>query len=72
MAKSSAASAASAACDHMHDWWFGTISNDWTSMAVIPESSHYGIDSNLCYSYPVRIDKNGEWSIVDGLDLNDF
>lgn len=40
-------------------------------MGVIPETSHYGIDAGICYSYPVNI-VNGEWKIVDGLDINDF
>ena len=40
-------------------------------MGVIPETSHYGIDTDLCYSYPCTC-YNGEWKIVDGLDINDF
>jgi len=71
MSKSSAASAASAACDHMHDWWFGTAPNDWTSMGVISDTSAYGIDTDLCFSYPVTIE-NGTWKIVEGLKLNQF
>jgi len=43
MKKSSAASAAAAACEHMHDWWNGNQRGGWVSMGVIPEKSHYGI-----------------------------
>jgi len=60
MKKSSAASAANAACDHMHDWWVGTQPGEWASMAVITEGSPYGISENLIYSFPVTA-KNGEW-----------
>lgn len=41
-------------------------------MAVITDKSPYGIDTDLCYSYPVNVDKNGEWHIVEGLELNNF
>ncbi|GFO07346.1 malate dehydrogenase [Plakobranchus ocellatus] len=67
---SSAMSAAKAACDHMHDWFFGTKGNDFVSMGVISDGS-YGIREGLMYSYPVRI-KNKTWSIVQGLDINQF
>ena len=67
MKKSSAASAAAAACEHCHDWWYGNQQGGIVSMAVIPEESHYGIDKDLCYSYPCNVDANGEWKIVDGL-----
>ena len=69
--KSSAASAAAAACEHMHDWWFGNQRGGLVSMGVIVEkATSYGVDTDLCYSYPVNIDKNGEWTIVDNLKLN--
>lgn len=72
MKKSSAASAAASACDHMHDWWFGTVKNKGiVSMGVIPDKNYYGIDQDLCYSYPCEC-YNGEWRIVEGLNINDF
>jgi len=52
MKKSSAASAAAAACEHMHDWWNGNQEGGYVSMGVIPEESHYGISTDVCYSYP--------------------
>jgi len=68
--KSSAASAASAALDHMRDWLYGTPADDWASMAVLSDGS-YGITEGLVYSFPVTI-QDGEWSIVQGLPVNDF
>ena len=41
-------------------------------MAVIPSEAHYGIDTNLCFSYPCNVGPDGEWKIVDGLDINKF
>ena len=67
---SSAASAASAALDHMHDWMLGTPAGDWVSMGI-PSDGSYGIPEGVIYSYPV-ICKGGEYSIVQGLDINDF
>jgi malate dehydrogenase len=67
---SSAASAAAAALDHMHDWMLGTPPDDWVSMAVASDGS-YGIPEGVIYSYPVTC-KNGEYSIVQGLSINDF
>jgi malate dehydrogenase len=67
---SSAASAASAAIDHMHDWVLGTADDDWTSMAVISDGS-YGIPENLMYSFPVTC-KDGDYAIVQGLDIDEF
>jgi malate/lactate dehydrogenase len=52
MKKSSAASAAAAACEHMHDWWNGNQRGGLVSMGVIPEESHYGIQTGICYSFP--------------------
>ena len=72
MKKSSAASAAAAAYEHCHDWWYGNQQGGIVSMGVIPEESHYGVDPNICYSYPCNIDHNGEWRIVDGLEINGF
>lgn len=66
---SSAASAASAAIDHMHDWAKGT-DGKLISMAV-PADGSYGIEEGIVYSYPVTC-QNGEYSIVQGLEINDF
>ena len=67
---SSAASAASAAIDHMHDWALGTPADDWVSMAV-PADGSYGIEPGIIYSYPVRC-ANGQYEIVQGLEIDDF
>lgn len=65
---SSAASAANAAIDHMRDWALG--SNGVVSMGVYSDGS-YGIEQGLIYSFPV-VCKDGDWEIVQGLDVNDF
>lgn len=65
---SSAASAANAAIDHVHDWVLG--SDGWVSMAV-PSDGSYGVDEGLISSFPVTT-KNGEWEIVQGVELTDF
>lgn len=75
---SSAMSAAKAICDHVRDWWFGnsvpSACGDsgpfWTSMGVISNGNSYNVSEDLIYSFPVVI-KNGEWKIVDGLDVDD-
>jgi malate dehydrogenase len=67
---SSAASAASAAIDHIRTWIKGTPANDWVSMAV-PSDGSYGIGEGVIYSYPVTT-KNGEYQIVQGLSVDDF
>jgi malate dehydrogenase len=67
---SSAASAASAAMDHIHDWVLGTPEGDWVSMGI-PSDGSYGIAPGVIYSYPVTC-KGGEYSIVQGLSINDF
>jgi malate dehydrogenase len=67
---SSAASAAAAALDHVHDWMLGTPAGDWVSMAVASDGS-YGIPEGVIYSYPVTC-KSGEYSIVQGLAVSDF
>ena len=69
MKKSSAASAANAACDHMHDWWVGTKEGEFVSMAIISDKNDYGIAPGVMYSFPVTC-KNGEWTIVSGLECN--
>ncbi len=67
---SSAASAANAAIDHVHDWVQGTPQDDWVSMAVRSDGS-YGVEEGLISSFPCRC-SGGEWEIVQGLELNDF
>ncbi len=67
---SSAASAASAAIDHMHDWALGTPDDDWVSMAI-PADGSYGIEPGIVYSYPVRC-VGGDYQIVQDLAINDF
>ena len=66
--KSSAASAASSAVDHMHDWINGT--ERW-STAAIPSDGSYGVPEGLLFGFPT-VARGGEWQIVDGLELNDF
>jgi malate dehydrogenase len=65
---SSAASAASAAIDHVHDWVAGT--SDWVSMGVVSDGS-YGVPEGLISGFPCTC-SGGEWSIVQGLELDDF
>lgn len=67
---SSAASAASAAIDHVRDWALGTPSSDWVSMGVASDGS-YGIPEGVVYSYPVRCSAGG-YEIVQGLELDDY
>lgn len=67
---SSAASAASAAIDHMRTWALGTQGDDWVSMAV-PADGSYGIAPGIIYSYPCRC-KNGDYEIVQGLEIDAF
>ena len=67
---SSAASAASAALDHMRDWALGTPDGDWVSMAV-PSDGSYGVPEGLLSSFPCTT-ADGKWSIVQGLDIDDF
>ena len=67
---SSAASAASAAIDHMRDWALGTPGDDWVSMAI-PADGSYGIEPGIIYSYPVRC-SGGRYEIVQDLDIDDF
>ncbi|HWM28253.1 MAG TPA: malate dehydrogenase [Woeseiaceae bacterium] len=67
---SSAASAASAAIDHMHDWALGSREDDWVSMAV-PADGSYGVAEGIVYSFPVRCE-NGDYEIIQDVDLGDF
>jgi malate dehydrogenase len=67
---SSAASAASAAINHMHDWVLGTPEGDWVSMAISSDGS-YGVQEGLISSFPVTT-SGGEHKIVQGLELSEF
>jgi malate dehydrogenase len=67
---SSAASAASAAMDHVRGWMLGTPKDDWVSMAV-PSDGSYGVPDGLLSSFPVTADK-GDYSIVQGLEIDEF
>ena len=67
---SSAASAANAAVDHIRSWSLGTPAGDWVSMAIVSDGS-YGVPEGLISSFPC-VCKDGEYSIVQGLDINDF
>jgi malate/lactate dehydrogenase len=66
---SSAASAASAAIDHVRDWMLGSAKGRWVSMGVASDGS-YGIDAGVVYSYPVTCNA-GSYSIVENLSVND-
>lgn len=67
---SSAASAANAAIDHVHDWVLGTPDGDWVSMAV-PTDGSYGVGEGIICGMPCTC-SGGEWSIVQGLEVPDF
>jgi malate dehydrogenase len=67
---SSAASAASAAIDHMRDWVLGSPDDDWVSMGI-PADGSYGIEPGVIYSYPVRC-RGGDYEIVQDLAISEF
>jgi malate dehydrogenase len=67
---SSAASAANAAIDHMRDWALGTPKGTWVSMGI-PSDGSYGIEEGVVFGYPCHCE-NGNYKIVQGLDLNEF
>jgi malate dehydrogenase len=67
---SSAASAANAAIDHMHDWVLGTAADDWVSMAI-PSDGSYGVQEGLISGFPVTC-SDGAYQIVPGLEINGF
>src|SRR5690242_5343913 len=67
---SSAKSAASAAVDHVRDWVLGTPEGDWVSMAV-PSDGSYGVGEGIISSFPVTT-SGGEYTIVEGLEVNEF
>jgi malate dehydrogenase len=67
---SSAASAASAAIDHIRSWALGTPAGNWVSMAV-PADGSYGVEAGIVYSFPC-VCENGDYRIVQGLEIDDF
>ncbi len=67
---SSAASAANAAVDHVHDWMHGTPAGDWVSMAI-PSDGSYGVPEGIIAGFPVTC-SGGDYTVVTGLDLDDF
>ena len=67
---SSAASAANAAIDHVHDWVLGTAPGDWVSMGV-PADGSYGVEEGIVAGFPCAC-SGGEWSIVEGLEVSEF
>ena len=67
---SSAASAASAALDHMRTWFQGSIAGDWVSMGI-PADGSYGIGEGIIYSYPVTC-RDGQYRIVPDLGIDEF
>jgi malate dehydrogenase len=67
---SSAASAANAAIDHVHDWTLGTPEGEWVSMAIHSDGS-YGVEEGIISSFPVTC-SGGAYEVVQGLDLNEF
>lgn len=69
--KSSAASAASAAIDHVHSWATGAMTGDYVSMAV-PSDGSYGVPEGIICSFPCKITAPWEYEIVQGVELNEF
>ncbi|MBS5751262.1 malate dehydrogenase [Actinomyces sp. oral taxon 181] len=67
---SSAASAANAAIDHMHDWVLGTPAGEFTTAAIMTDGEHYGVPAGLCFGLPVTSD-GGEWQVVEGLEVSE-
>ncbi len=67
---SSAASAANAAIEHVHDWVLGTPADDWVSMSV-PSDGSYGVDEGLVSGFPCTC-SGGEWTLVEGLEIDPF
>ena len=67
---SSAASAASAAVDHMRSWALGS-DGQWVSMGVYSAGNAYDIDEDIMYSFPITCE-GGEWKIVEGLEISEF
>ena len=67
---STTSTAASATIDAARDWLFGSASDDWVSMAVV-SSGEYDVPEGLISSFPVTT-SGGDWSIVEGLEIDDF
>lgn len=67
---SSAASAASAAVDHMRTWALGS-NGQWVSMGVYSAGNNYGIDQDIMYSFPI-VCEGGDWKVVEGLEISEF
>jgi malate dehydrogenase len=67
---SSAASAAKATIDHMHDWVLGTPEGDWVSMAV-PSDGSYGVPEGIVSSFACTT-ADGSYSIVEGLEVSEY
>src|SRR5450432_360018 len=67
---SSAASAANAAIDHVHDWVLGTPDGDWVSMAISSDGT-YGIEEGIFCGYPCTC-SGGEYTVIEGLELDEF
>ena len=67
---SSAASAANAAIDHMHDWVLGSPAGEFTTAAIMSDGQHYGVPAGLCFGFPVTSD-GGEWKVVEGLEVSE-
>ena len=67
---SSAASAANAAIDHVHDWVLGTPEGDWASMAI-PSDGSYEVEEGLISGFPCTC-SGGEYKVVEGLEVPDF
>ncbi len=67
---SSAASAANAAIDHMHDWVLGTPAGEFTTAAIMSDGQHYGVPAGLCFGFPVTSD-GGEWKVVEDLEVSE-
>jgi malate dehydrogenase len=67
---SSAASAANAAIEHVHDWVLGTPDGDWVSMAI-PTDGSYGVPEGIISSFPVTC-SGGTYQVVQGLEIDDF
>ena len=67
---SSAASAASAAIDHVYNWVNGVTEGDWVTPGLYQDGSHYGIPEGLIFGVPAVVE-NGEWKVVDGLEVSE-
>ncbi len=67
---SSAASAASAAIDHVYDWVNGTPEGDWVTPGIWSDGSHYGVPEGLIFGFPA-VSEDGRWKVVEGLEISD-